>query len=653
MQKEAAGDSPPLNESEPTRQHRRYSGLRSRGAVAVIIFLLAIGVRVLSWHDTRLEVGKVQTAVVADYHRVAELLLNGGVRSFFSSSSPLADLNNLGHPPGYSFLIAAVYSFRHSDSAVQFMQIAGDALSAVLIFLIVAELSPVSAGAIAGLLAAFSPQLAWNSVLLLPDSISVLPILLAIYLLALGLKKPRLVNFLMVGALIGLSCWLRANGMLLTLFVAAVVPLLIGFGRLPSGGEPRKRATPHRAQTIGAQWRFAIAVICGTLLILLPLTIRNAIVFHRLIPLSLGAGQTLLEGIGDYDAAGKYGIPRTDVGIMKQEAELYQRPDYYGTLFNPDGVERERARLSRGLAIIGAHPLWFAGVMTRRASSMLRLERARLISLDPPVSHSTLIDSSTRVLIWTPDILLTNGLTLSPQATVSRDSIETIQLVGDSSKYGEQLEFGLADFKQNTDYLFVVPVRMARGRMRVSIGDFPGTALSSTVVEALENTPAETQPEKLLNLPFVTRNNQKVQIIFSNEASDPANPVASLGTFSIYELGPARFLWTRYPRFIVHAMQKVFLTAVMLPLAIIGLLVVAFRRHSTALVVLSIVPIYYFCVQSVVHTEYRYVLGVDYFLFAFAAVAIWWVSATLNNKRREVFSKLRHDRGTSATPKQV
>jgi hypothetical protein len=72
------------------------------GCCRSLIFLLAFGVRVLSWHDTRLEVGKVQTVVVADYQRVAQLLRDGGLRSFFSSSSPLADLNNLGHPPGYS-----------------------------------------------------------------------------------------------------------------------------------------------------------------------------------------------------------------------------------------------------------------------------------------------------------------------------------------------------------------------------------------------------------------------------------------------------------------------------------------------------------------------------------------------------------------------
>src|SRR5256885_7384525 len=360
-----------------------FEFLKRRILIAVVIFFVAFGVRILTWHDTRLEVGKVQSAVVADYQRVAELLRAGGVSSFFSSSSPLADLNNLGPPPGYSFLIASIYSLRQSDTAVQFAQIIGDALSVVLIFLIVSELLPLSAGVMAGLLAAFSPQLAWNSVLLLPDSISVLPILLAIYLLAHSLKKPRAINFLIVGALIGLSCWLRANAMLLALFVAAAV--LVSRPANFSLSLPRER---DKLKFVGQRWRYALAVVCGTLLIVLPLTIRNAIVFHRFIPLSLGAGQTLLEGIADYDPQGKFGVPPTDVGIMKQEAELYQRPDYYGTLFNPDGVERERARLARGFAVIRSHPLWFSGVMARRAASMLRLERSRLISTEPPVTHS-------------------------------------------------------------------------------------------------------------------------------------------------------------------------------------------------------------------------------------------------------------------------
>src|SRR2546430_8480749 len=87
-----------------------FEFLKRRIVIAFAIFLLAFGVRVLTWHDTRLEVGKVQTAVVADYQRIAELFRAGGIKSFFSSSAALADLNNLGHPPGYPILIAGIYA---------------------------------------------------------------------------------------------------------------------------------------------------------------------------------------------------------------------------------------------------------------------------------------------------------------------------------------------------------------------------------------------------------------------------------------------------------------------------------------------------------------------------------------------------------------
>src|SRR6266850_4017415 len=108
--------------------------VRARIAMCVLIFLVAFGVRVLSWHDTRLDVGKVQTAVTGDYQRVARLLRQGGLASFLSSSSPLSDLNTLGHPPGYSILIAGIFSVRgESNTAVQFVQIACDALAAVVI----------------------------------------------------------------------------------------------------------------------------------------------------------------------------------------------------------------------------------------------------------------------------------------------------------------------------------------------------------------------------------------------------------------------------------------------------------------------------------------------------------------------------------------
>ena len=582
------------------------SSRRARLAICLLIFLAAFGVRLLSWHDTRLEVGKVQTVVTADYQRVARLLREGGIAGFLSSSSPLSDLNNIGHPPGYSILMALIFSmFGESNTAIQFVQIFCDALAAVVIFLIAAELLPECASVIAGLMAAFSPQFSWNSVLLLPDSVAVLPILLAVYCLARAARNPRLATFIITGALVGVSCWLRANAMLLALFLAAAVPLLFKGNR---------------------RWRYALAIIFGTLLIVLPLTIRNAIVFHRFIPLSLGAGQTLLEGIADYDPQGRFNIPSTDMGIMKQEAEDFHRPDYYDKLFNPDGVERERARLSRGLGVILRHPFWFSGVMARRAGSMLRLERSRLVSTEPPISHP--LDSIKNLQpVWlkTPtELLTTSAITVQQAKAVRAPSSEALVLTGDSRKYGEQLMSELMSVKQNNDYVLTVPILIEQGRMKIDVRNQSGSLYSSAIV-ALETKSGAEQPVTLVQLPLVATYDDRVRVVFSNEASNPPNFVAQIGTIELFELGPAQFLWTRYPRFVVHSIQRLFLTAVMLPLAFIGLALLIIRRASRALIILSVVPIYFFCVQSIVHTEYRYVLAVDYFLFALAAVSVLWV----------------------------
>lgn len=586
----------PLINAAPSR--------RARFAICLTILLIAFGVRLLSWHDTRPEAGKVQSAVTSDYQRVAQLLKQGGVVSFLSSSSPLGDLYNLSHPPGYSIVMALVYSvFGESTTAVQFVQIIGDALGAVVIFLITAELLPVSAAIIAGVLAAFSPQFAWNSVLLLPDSVAVLPILLAVYCIARAMKNSRLVFFIAAGSLVGVSCWLRANAMLLTFFIAAAVLVLLKSKR---------------------RWRLALAVVCGTLLIVLPLTIRNAIVFHRFIPLSLGAGQTLLEGIADYDHEGSFNIPKTDIGIMRQEAEESQRPDYYGTLFRPDGVERERRRLARGFAVIRSHPLWFSGVMIRRAASMVRLERSRLVSLDPPVSHA-LNEASKPQPFWvnTPAELLAGGVVPSPRARafVSPDG-QVLTIAGDDSKYGDQFMSATVPVKQKTDYVFMVPIKIEQGRIKLRVRDAKGKAYSSAIVETLETKSAAEQPVNQIQLPFVATKDEQVRIVLSNEASNPPNPIAQIGATKLLELGPARFLWTRYPRFLVHGIQRIFLTAVMLPLAIIGLIWLMVLRRWGVLTILLVVPAYFFCVQSMVHTEYRYVLAVDYFMFALAGVAV-------------------------------
>jgi 4-amino-4-deoxy-L-arabinose transferase-like glycosyltransferase len=441
----------PANGAHDASQTRR-DGTRRKALAFALVFASALCVRLVCWQDARGLVGAVQTAVTENYKHQTRLFVENGALSFFVQGSATNDPDLLGHPPGYPFVLALVYKiFGESDAATQIFQMLCDSLAAALVLLIAAEILPFGAAVTAGALVALAPQFCWNSVLLLPDTLAVLPLLLAVLLLLRADKGHALLKAFAAGALVGLSCWLRANALLLAPFIAlTTVPLLLARG---------------------VRVRASLALVAGAVLAVAPLTIRNAVVFGHFIPVSLGAGQTLIEGVGDYDPEEHFGLPDTDVELQRQEAEAHGRPEYASSLFTPDGIARDRERTRRALSIIGAHPLWFASVMARRAASMMRMERVPLAS-NAPVSEG----------------------------------------------------------------------------------------------------------------------------------------------------------WTRWPRLLILVAQKLFITAVFLPLYTLGILLLARARKQRALEALLAVPLYYLCVQSALHTEYRYVLAIHYFLFIAAAAAIYHLS---------------------------
>lgn len=426
-----------------------------------LIFLIAFGVRLVNWQTKRSEVAVVQSSVVLNYKQQARLIKDNGLASLYDRAAPTNDPDLLGHPLGYPILLSFIYRLASdSDTATQLLQMILDSLSALIIAMIAFEMFRLQVGVIAGLLAALAPQFSWNSMLLLPDTLAAFPILLAILLVARFLRanhvnRKQWVWLAVAGILLGLSCWLRANSLLLAPFFA----LLILFT-----GKRRQR------------WLPALIVVACAFLTIAPLTIRNAIVFREFIPVSLGAGQTLIEGIGDYDYEKILGQPQTDDELIRGEAETYQRPEYANSLFTPDGPVRDRARMSRGFAVIRAHPIWFGTVMLRRAVSMLKLERT--------------------------------------------------------------------------------PLRLDTA-----------SSVSSPIVE-----------------------------------------------------------WP------LRTIQRWFITVLFLPLSLLGAGFLIFRKHLRELAILLTVPAYYFCVQSALHTEYRYVLVLHYFLFVLAACAIFTITCRIKSR---------------------
>jgi 4-amino-4-deoxy-L-arabinose transferase-like glycosyltransferase len=436
---------------------------RCKVLIVALIFFIALGVRLINWQSHHDEALTVQTSVALNYKHQARLLKTNGVASLYDASSPTNNPDLLGHPPGYPILLSVLYrAGGEQDTVTQFLQIILDSLSVVIIVLIAFEFFPAAIGVIAGLMAACAPQFSWNSLTLLPDSLATLPILVAVLIITKARSRPgapgrsQLFSILIAGALIGVSVWLRANALLLAPFLAFL--LLFIYKR-------------------GARLRPALVLICGGLLLILPLTIRNLAVFGKLIPVSLGAGQTLVEGIADYNTDGTLGLPRTDMELIRDEAETLHRPDYANSLFTPDGPARDRARLVRGFSVVRAHPFWFFGVMVRRSASMLRLERT-------PLRLTT-----TKTRTW--------------------------------------------------QSLFHWPLRIV---------------------------------------------------------------------------------------------QRLFITAIFLPLVLLGAGILIYRRQIQSLAILLVIPGYYFSTQSALHTEYRYVLVIHYFLFVLAAVGVYSIICQMNRR---------------------
>lgn len=436
---------------------------RCKVLIVTLVFFIALGVRLINWQSHHDEALTVQTGVALNYKHQARLLRTNGVASLYDASSPTNNPDLLGHPPGYPILLSVLYRVSgEQDTVTQFLQIILDSLSVVIIVLIAFEFFPAAIGVIAGLMAALAPQFSWNSLTLLPDSLATLPILVAMLIIVKTRQatkvsgRSELLSILIAGALIGISVWLRPNALLLAPFLAFF--LLFIYKR-------------------GARLRLALILVCGALLIVIPLTIRNFLVFGELIPVSLGAGQTLIEGIADYNTDGTLGLPQTDMELIRGEAETFHRPEYANSLFTPDGPARDRARLVRGFSVVRAHPFWFFGVMVRRSASMLRLERT-------PLRLTT-----TKTGTW--------------------------------------------------QSLFQWPLRIV---------------------------------------------------------------------------------------------QKLFITAILLPLVLLGTGILIYRRQVQSLAILLVVPGYYFSTQSALHTEYRYVLVIHCFLFVLAAVGVYSIICQMNRK---------------------
>ena len=629
-----------------------------------LIFLAAIGVRLLHWQDYRLNIGADQSGLVSRYKQQAQRMLDGDGILYPTGYQQHRSVQLIVHPPGYSIFIAMVYGlFGQSDDNLVLVQIVCASFAAVLIFVIAAQILPWTTSVIAGLLVAFSPHLAHQSLMLLPESLAVLPVLIAVCLLVGARKRPRLAAILTAGALVGLSCWLRSNTLLLAPFIAVAILLLFDPGR---------------------RLKYSAAFVFATIVVISPITIRNWVVFDHFIPLSLGSGITLIEGIADYDKDNRFGLPATDEEAGRKDIEWHNRPDYAAGLWRPDGIERDRYRFARGLEVIRQNPGWFARVMIRRAASMLRYNDslsqgwpadtalAPVVSAEPSFGHR--LDAAD-ASVWSNSAaeLFGKGKILSPGAecALSEDR-ETLTVTGDDSDFDDQFSSALIPADKNTDYLLKVPITLIEGRMAIKVTSANrGVALASHILapreeKSLSRSRAEARDEELDNdsdsaikaqsssvsaeeqpvlytlMPFATGNRSEVMFVISNNGRSSLRSKTLVGAPELFRLGETPHQWSRFVRPAVRGIERnVYKTSHMLPLIGAGIILLASARRWWVLSILLVVPAYYLLVQSTLHTEYRYILAIHYFLFAIAAVTLGCIGVGIKQGSRLAVSRFK------------
>lgn len=319
--------------------------------LAALIVVLAFLVRSLYAVDLSPSMyvkGQPAMRMAARYDEAALSMLKGNGVLFPVRPDP-EDTGVLARPPAYPLFLSLVYRvLGHSFFAVQLVQNAINAIATVLVILLGLTLAGENEGLVAGLLMALSPHLGFCSNLLLPDALC--PTVLLLGILTLAISPLPGAAWLLGGGLLGASAWLRPNMILLSPLVALA---LIAWRRL--------------------RWPTAIGALLvpiGAAVVILPITLRNYLVFHAFVPISINGGLTLWEGVAE-SGGQAYGARRGDKLVMEEEAIRYHNPRYAEWWAAPDGIKRDRDRVRRSVEVIKAHPLWYAEMMLRRMGRML------------------------------------------------------------------------------------------------------------------------------------------------------------------------------------------------------------------------------------------------------------------------------------------
>jgi hypothetical protein len=203
-----------------------------------------------------------------------------------------------------------------------------------------------------------------------------------------------------------------------------------------------------------------------------------------------------------------------------------------------------------------------------------------------------------------------------------------LEISGDESEYGDQFSSAPFEVNNNTDYLLVVPLALVRDNMalKVTSVDQRTSLCVVDIGRAIANEDSADPTDKsgmtTIQLPFASGARTQVRVVVSNNGRHSKPPVARLGVIEIFEIGSTAYHWTSSIRKPVRSIQRKFTTSVVLTLISLGLVLLLLARMHRALLIILVVPLYYLALQSPLHTEYRYILAIHYFLFILAGASV-------------------------------
>ena len=348
-------------QSDPNRESTRSlprAVLYRRALALLFIVALAFATRSLTANFLRAHLddpGWFPYGIYGAFDRQAQDWLDGRSSIFWIDDPSRTD--KAIYAPGYPLWLALIYKLSGSRSpgVVQNIQWVLDSFAVLLIVGAGVAAFGWRVGLWAGGIAALWPLLATYGAVPLADAPTSWIVVGASWMLLLAARRKSLGWAFGAGVLVGVSCWLRANAMLLVFFWAVALILFA-------------RASWQRRFLLSA------TLALGSLLLIAPVVLRNAVAFHAFVPTGLGAGTNLLEGIGETErGAREFGAPPNDRDALEQERAASKVPSNAPIeLYYPDGVQRDRARTRRALNIIKQHPFWYAGSVVRRMTAVLK-----------------------------------------------------------------------------------------------------------------------------------------------------------------------------------------------------------------------------------------------------------------------------------------